>query len=73
MPSGNKLCIFISIHAPLRERQRGAIFGLDFWKHFNPRSLTGATTLAERTPLHVWISIHAPLRERLKFAVAGYG
>ena len=55
--------MFISIHAPLRERH------IDIRKdcvdrHFNPRSLAGATRAANRVFSGILISIHAPLRER---------
>ena len=40
-------------------------------KHFNPRSLTGATALLERAPPMRDISIHAPSRERLQ-AILSY-
>ena len=54
----------ISIHAPLRERlSRG--FPNSTLVHFNPRSLTGATSKSDRFWLNSDISIHAPLRERL--------
>ena len=60
-----QICLlFISIHAPLRERLsecRGIIES----QHFNPRSLTGATISGTKFKTLIGISIHAPLRERL--------
>ena len=41
--------------------------GVDRWLqsvYFNPRSLTGATSVAERLRSRQYISIHAPSRER---------
>ena len=40
--------IFISIHAPLRERHQIPDTEKYLYKNFNPRSLTGATTLYKR-------------------------
>ena len=75
----------ISIHAPLRERpsvyllqpltrlfQSTLPYGSDFpcryyswlYRHFNPRSLTGATRSRQWAVRCMHISIHAPLRER---------
>ncbi len=53
----------ISIHAPLRERPRQELLQI-LLCHFNPRSLTGATTFGIKPGIRVLISIHAPLRER---------
>ena len=55
---------FISIHAPLRERLSAAATLPASWGYFNPRSLTGATSLFLVCSLVTDISIHAPLRER---------
>ena len=62
----------ISIHAPSRERQdyrsrcRGTL-------HFNPRSLTGATTLFYAQVAGDRISIHAPSRERHAAIISSIG
>ncbi len=56
--------IYISIHAPLRERLSAAATLPASWGYFNPRSLTGATSLFLVCSLVTDISIHAPLRER---------
>ncbi len=53
----------ISIHAPSRERP-GAHPAPCRARHFNPRSLPGATGFGKSIPLPARISIHAPLRER---------
>ena len=54
----------ISIHAPSRERlYTMELVGPE--KHFNPRSLTGATSVIGDTLAADYISIHAPSRERL--------
>ena len=58
-----KLRQHISIHAPLRERLCRKWRWI--WKrHFNPRSLAGATDFYWPSFAHLGISIHAPLRER---------
>ena len=56
--------LVISIHAPSRERRSFPILSSRFRRHFNPRSLAGATG---KTRSMMWtgkISIHAPSRER---------
>ena len=53
----------ISIHAPSRERLTLFSKGL-ISKHFNPRSLAGATGAANISLWNHRISIHAPSRER---------
>ena len=56
----------ISIHAPSRERQIFIAFISDLY-YFNPRSLTGATSVRLLAcPETSRISIHAPSRERLE-------
>ena len=55
--------IFISIHAPSRERP-GTTAHVPSACNFNPRSLAGATALSHRRCLFLRISIHAPSRER---------
>ena len=55
----------ISIHAPSRERPIYAKESIDACYNFNPRSLTGATSISlSRTVRSLSISIHAPSRER---------
>ena len=55
----------ISIHAPSRERL--IIIGAgEGHFDFNPRSLTGATTMILIGVCWMYISIHAPSRERLE-------
>ena len=48
---GETNTVLISIHAPLRERH-GAKYKIPRYYHFNPRSLTGATSLLKiiKTP-----------------------
>ena len=53
----------ISIHAPSRERQGEQCDG-QICCYFNPRSLTGATSIWVAILLCTIISIHAPSRER---------
>ena len=53
----------ISIHAPSRER-RGVAALLPELRHFNPRSLAGATVNGIGSNPKADISIHAPSRER---------
>ena len=55
----------ISIHAPLRERLGFGLLLRNTLTHFNPRSLTGATSDLFSTFDRRVISIHAPSRERL--------
>ena len=57
----------ISIHAPLRERQRRPADSL-LRRYFNPRSLAGATYNYQHRYQWAMISIHAPLRERLQIS-----
>ena len=55
--------IWISIHAPSRERL--SVFGYcRFYCYFNPRSLAGATSPYVMPCVPTLISIHAPSRER---------
>ena len=77
-PSRERLCcsIFsfsaavISIHAPSRERQHEPEERRPVRKHFNPRSLAGATYAGRILLMFLLISIHAPSRERLKSLIA---
>ena len=55
--------VLISIHAPLRERRKSCSRRFCI-RHFNPRSLAGATPQAFNRAFAKCISIHAPLRER---------
>ena len=55
--------IYISIHAPSRERRKSKTCVLNNC-YFNPRSLTGATQVLRMDLQTKAISIHAPSRER---------
>ena len=61
------LKLFISIHAPSRERQRVPRSFRRRNFYFNPRSLTGATLFGTVRAYITHISIHAPSRERQKY------
>ena len=70
LPRGSDACLYsflirasISIHAPSRERQQCVCLP-DRIRHFNPRSLAGATGSVFNFFKKNWISIHAPSRER---------
>ena len=54
----------ISIHAPSRERRQVLFCRPAGRRHFNPRSLAGATEKIKEMEEIVCISIHAPSRER---------
>ena len=54
----------ISIHAPSRERRQVLFCRPAGRRHFNPRSLAGATEKIKDMEEIVCISIHAPSRER---------
>ncbi len=56
--------ISISIHAPSRERRSRVIKSTTNDRHFNPRSLAGATAEGGKVDTATGISIHAPSRER---------
>ena len=56
--------VCISIHAPSRERP-GSKRNCYRYRHFNPRSLAGATRRKLASSSAPEISIHAPSRERL--------
>ena len=58
--------LYISIHAPSRERHMDARQITYPSSDFNPRSLAGATEAKEKILKHRQISIHAPSRERHK-------
>ena len=54
----------ISIHAPSRERRQVLFCRPAGRRHFNPRSLAGATKMIIGKAYDGQISIHAPSRER---------
>ena len=62
--AGKQIRLYISIHAPSRERQKSA-YHVRRLHDFNPRSLAGATNSAFYEGVTLRISIHAPSRERL--------
>ncbi len=58
-----RVCIAVSIHAPVRERPDGGLRG---WctGRFNSRSREGATGIILVSFMFTMVSIHAPVRER---------